>query len=116
MLPIVTPSIEVIARLTHFLNTTGDMERELDGRWIAELPEPPGVLVRGTDQNDALARLKSLARRVIADPLEHGEAQSGSILGEAGSPGDQDSSHPGVWRGVKLVSKPGGALWRPRGR
>lgn len=51
-----------------------ELEEEVDGRWIAEVPDLPGVLVYGTDQNDALAKVKALALRVIADRLEHGEA------------------------------------------
>lgn len=51
-----------------------ELEQEVDGRWIAEVPDLPGVLVYGVDQNDALAKVKALALRVIADRLEHGEA------------------------------------------
>jgi predicted RNase H-like HicB family nuclease len=51
-----------------------ELEQEVDGRWIAEVPDLPGVLVYGTDQNEALAKVKALALRVIADRLEHGEA------------------------------------------
>lgn len=51
-----------------------ELEQEVDGRWIAEVPELPGVLVYGIDENEALAKVKALALRVIADRLEHGEA------------------------------------------
>lgn len=51
-----------------------ELERESDGRWIAEVPDLPGVMVYGNDQNEALAKVKALALRVIADRLEHGEA------------------------------------------
>jgi predicted RNase H-like HicB family nuclease len=50
------------------------LEREEDGRWIAELIELPGVLVYGESREAALARVEALALRVLADRLEHGEA------------------------------------------
>ena len=50
-----------------------DVEREDDGRWIAEIGELPGVLAYGSTREDATARAKALALRVIADRLEHGE-------------------------------------------
>ena len=49
-------------------------EREADGRWIAEIPELPGVLSYSDTQAGAIARAKALALRVIADRLDHGEA------------------------------------------
>jgi len=52
---------------------TVDIERETDGRWIGEVPELPGVLVYGNSREEAVARAKALAFRVLADRLEHGE-------------------------------------------
>ena len=51
-----------------------EFEREEDGRWIAEVPELPGVLAYGASQLEAQAKVKALALRVVADQLEHGEA------------------------------------------
>ena len=51
-----------------------ELEREDDGRWIAEVPEPSGVLAYGTTSSEAQARVQALALRVVADRLEHGEA------------------------------------------
>ena len=51
-----------------------EIDRETDGRWIAEIPDLPGVMVYGISRDEALARAKALALRVIADRLEHGEA------------------------------------------
>jgi predicted RNase H-like HicB family nuclease len=48
-------------------------EQEEDGRWIAEVPALPGVLVYGSTKADANAKAKVLALRVIADRLENGE-------------------------------------------
>jgi len=53
---------------------TVDLEREEDGRWIGEVPELSGVLVYGTTREEAMAKAKALAFRVLADRLEHGEA------------------------------------------
>ena len=50
-----------------------ETEREGDGRWIAEVPELPGVLAYGDTEPDAIAKAKVLALRVIADRFENGE-------------------------------------------
>jgi predicted RNase H-like HicB family nuclease len=54
-------------------------EQEEDGRWIAEVPELPGVLAYGATANEAMAKAEVLALRVLADRLEHKEAQPQSI-------------------------------------
>jgi predicted RNase H-like HicB family nuclease len=51
-----------------------EIEREDDGRWIAEVPELSGVMIYGETREEAIARVQSLALRVIADRLDHGEA------------------------------------------
>ncbi|MGH7933199.1 MAG: type II toxin-antitoxin system HicB family antitoxin [Candidatus Binataceae bacterium] len=50
-----------------------EVEREEDGRWLAETPELPGVMAYGREQREAVAKAKMLALRVIADRLEHDE-------------------------------------------
>jgi predicted RNase H-like HicB family nuclease len=50
-----------------------EVEREDDGRWIAEIPELPGVMAYGDRQEEAISKVKVLAFRVLADKLEHGE-------------------------------------------
>lgn len=50
-----------------------ETEREDDGRWLAEVPTLPGVMVYGPTRQKAIARVKALALRVVADRLEHGE-------------------------------------------
>jgi predicted RNase H-like HicB family nuclease len=50
-----------------------EIEREEDGRWIAEVPELPGVLAYGDTRDQAISRAKALALRVIADRLDNGE-------------------------------------------
>ncbi len=51
-----------------------EIEREEDGRWIAEVPDLPGVLAYGATSVEAKARAQALALRVLAERLEHGEA------------------------------------------
>jgi predicted RNase H-like HicB family nuclease len=51
-----------------------ELDREEDGRWLTEIPELPGVMAYGQTREEALARVKALALRVMADRLEHGEA------------------------------------------
>jgi len=46
-----------------------EVDREADGRWIAEVPELPGVMVYGATRHDAIAKVEALALRVIADRL-----------------------------------------------
>ena len=50
-----------------------ESERETDGRWIADIPELPGVMAYGQTREEAGARVQALALRVIADRLDHGE-------------------------------------------
>ena len=46
-----------------------EIEREDDGRWIAEVVELPGVLAYGRNADEALANAQALALRVLADRL-----------------------------------------------
>ena len=55
---------------------TIELEREDDGRWIAEVPALPGVLCYGADRSEAVAKVQALALRVIAERLEHRETPS----------------------------------------
>ncbi len=56
------------------MNVTIELDQEDDGRWIAEVPEIPGVLAYGRTRAEAVAQVQSLTLRVLADRLEHGEA------------------------------------------
>lgn len=49
---------------------TIETEREADGRWIAEVPALPGVLVYGATEAEAVEKVMSLAARVLD---EHGD-------------------------------------------
>jgi predicted RNase H-like HicB family nuclease len=52
--------------------------RETDGRWIADIPELPGVTVYGPTPEEATLKAKALALRVIAEEIEHGEMPLGA--------------------------------------
>jgi predicted RNase H-like HicB family nuclease len=47
-----------------------ETEREVDGRWIAEIPSLPGVMAYGTTKDEAIAKAEALALRVLADQIE----------------------------------------------
>jgi predicted RNase H-like HicB family nuclease len=56
-----------------------EFERENDGRWIAEIPKLPGVLVYGDSKSEARKRVHALALRTIADKIESGRTTPISI-------------------------------------
>ncbi len=51
-----------------------EVEQEVDGRWIAEVPSLAGVMAYGATETEARAKAQALALRVLADRLEHEEA------------------------------------------
>ncbi len=61
------------------MNFQMECEQEIDGRWVAEVPQLPGVLAYGSTSDEALSRAEILALRVIAEQLEHGEAKPQSL-------------------------------------
>jgi predicted RNase H-like HicB family nuclease len=60
----------MVARTLHL---TVEIDREDDGRWIAEVPEIPGVIVYGDSEQAAVNAAKGLALNVIGDRLTKGE-------------------------------------------
>ena len=63
---------------------TIDLDREEDGRWIAEIAALHGVMVYGQSREEALAKCQALALRVLADRIEHGEPPTGQDKLELG--------------------------------
>lgn len=55
------------------MNFTIEHEQEEDGRWLAEIPELPGVFAYGASADEAMVKAETLALRVIAERLEQGE-------------------------------------------
>jgi predicted RNase H-like HicB family nuclease len=51
-----------------------EVEQEEDGRWLAEVPDLPGVMAYGQSQQEAIEKVQALSLRVLADRLEHGES------------------------------------------
>jgi predicted RNase H-like HicB family nuclease len=56
-----------------------EVEQESDGRWLAEVPQLPGVLAYGQSADEAMVKAETLALRVIADRLEQGEVKAQSV-------------------------------------
>jgi predicted RNase H-like HicB family nuclease len=50
-----------------------ELDREDDGRWIAEALELPGVMAYGETREEAISNTERLAIEVIADRIKHGE-------------------------------------------
>ncbi len=61
------------------MNLKIEIEREEDGRWIAEVPDLPGVMTYGTTRDEAMAHVQALALRVLADRLDHAEAAANPL-------------------------------------
>lgn len=51
-----------------------EVEREADGRWLAEVTELAGVMAYGATPAEAVDRVQALALRVLGDRLDHGDA------------------------------------------
>lgn len=47
-----------------------ELDREEDGRWIAEIASLPGAMAYGETKERALAAVEAIALRVLADRLE----------------------------------------------
>jgi predicted RNase H-like HicB family nuclease len=54
-----------------------EIEKEEDGRWIAEIPELPGVMAYGKTSAEAAGKAQALALRVLAERIEHDEEEIG---------------------------------------
>lgn len=57
-----------------------ELEREEDGRWIAEIGDLPGVIVYADTQENALVKVQVLALKVLADRLEAGELPAKGLV------------------------------------
>ena len=52
---------------------TIETEKEVDGRWIADVVEIPGAMAYGSTHEHAIAKAQAIALRVLAERLEHRE-------------------------------------------
>lgn len=73
----------LISRLSRLynreVNLTIELDREDDGRWIAEARELPGVMCYGLTRYEAISNTERLAIEVIADRIAHGELPSSAL-------------------------------------
>ena len=46
-----------------------ETEQETDGRWIAEVPDLPGVMAYGASREEAIRKAQALLLRVMATGL-----------------------------------------------
>ena len=58
---------------------TIELDREDDGRWIAEALELPGVMCYGDTRDEAVSNAERLAIDVIADRIAHQELSSAAL-------------------------------------
>ncbi len=58
---------------------TIELDREEDGRWIAEALELPGVMCYGQTRDEAISNTERLAIDVIADRIAHQELPSTAL-------------------------------------
>jgi predicted RNase H-like HicB family nuclease len=56
-----------------------ELDREDDGRWIAEALELPGVMTYGQTREEAISETEKLAIEVITDRIQHGELPASSL-------------------------------------
>jgi len=50
-----------------------ELDREEDGRWLAAVPELPGVMAYGVTEGEAVKKVKVIALQILADMVENGE-------------------------------------------
>ena len=53
-----------------------EFSRETDGRWIAEVPKPPGVMAYGSTRAEALSNVQILAAKVFRERLPNAETRA----------------------------------------
>lgn len=91
------------------MNFDIECEQEDDGRWLAEVPQLPGVLAYGITRDEAMAKAQVLALRVLAERLEHGQIkrQSGShrTLSRSGRPDFVFAFHDAEEIGPKMLAR-----------
>ena len=61
------------------MDFTIEYEQETDGRWLAEVPQLPGVLAYGASSDEAMRKAEALALRVLAERLDEKETAPLSI-------------------------------------
>lgn len=60
------------------MKLTIELDRESDGRWIAEVPEL-NILLYGGSQQDAIEKAKCAAQEILLDRITHAELPADSL-------------------------------------
>ena len=60
------------------MKLTIELDRETDGRWIAEVPEL-NVLLYGDSRQEAILRVQTAAQEIVRDRIAHGELPSDTV-------------------------------------
>jgi len=63
------------------MKLTIELDREVDGRWIAEVPELNALLLYGDSKQDAIQRAQSAAREIVLDRIALRDAVSRPVAG-----------------------------------
>lgn len=63
------------------MKITFEFDQEEDGRWIAEIPELPGVMAYGATKDEAWDKATALGMRVLADQVEAGALHASDVQG-----------------------------------
>jgi predicted RNase H-like HicB family nuclease len=61
------------------MKLTIELDQEVDGRWIAEVPEL-NILLYGNSRLDAVDRAQAAAREIVRDRIAHGELPPDSTI------------------------------------
>ena len=61
------------------VNLSIELDREDDGRWIAEALELPGVMAYGETREEAISNTERLAIEVIADRIKHAKVPPSTL-------------------------------------
>lgn len=86
--------MRVLTRRRYYkgVNLTIELDREDDGRWIAEAVELPGVMSYGQTRDEAISNTERLAIEVIADRIAHAELPSSALAVSFTIPDEQLAS------------------------
>jgi predicted RNase H-like HicB family nuclease len=62
------------------MKLTVDFDRELDGRWIAEVSDLPGVLAYGRTRKESLANVQAVAFAVLSADVKRGRRDPKTLM------------------------------------